>query len=162
MGNIFAVGGAKFYIGNASMAAPDPNTTLTVSDFAAVTWIEVKGWLTVGAYGGSSALITSQRVAGKRDMKGKGTTNEGSMQNTFAHVPSDSGQAAMKAAQATDFNYPFKVVHDDEPDGGTKPTTDYFVGLVMTWQRAGGNANAERTYNSTIELNSNVATDEAA
>lgn len=162
MGDIFAVGGAKFYIGNASMAAPDPNTVLSPTDFSAVTWVEVKGWLTVGSFGGNSALITSQRIAGKRDMKGKGTTNEGSMQNVFAHVPGDTGQAAMEAAQGTAFNYPFKVVWDDEPDGGSTPTIDYFVGLVMSWQRAGGNANAERTYNSTIEVNSNIAETPAA
>ena len=162
MADIYAVGGATFFIGNASMAAPDSNTDLATSDFSGVTWVEVKGWLTLGSFGGTSALITSQRIGGARDMKGKGTTNEGSMQNTFAHVPGDSGQAAMKAAQGTAFNYPFKVVYDDEPSGGSNPTTDYFVGLVMTWQRAGGNANAERTYTSTCEINSNIATTAAA
>jgi hypothetical protein len=153
-GELFAVGGATYYIGNAAMSPGVED--LDAADFAGVTWVQVKGWLQCGQFGDAAAVITSQRIDRSRDVKGKGTDNAGSMQNVFAFEQGDAGQAAMKAAKASPLNFPFRILWDDVPSGGTTPTTHYFVGPVTSWQNAGGNANAERTVNGTVEINSNV------
>jgi hypothetical protein len=159
MADLFPVNGAKIYIGSASM--PRPDADVSESDFSAVSWVEVKYWQSMGKIGDSAALITTPLIGEGRDLKQKGTRNAGQMQNKFAVSATDSGQLAMIAAEATAYNYPFRIVFNDAPDGGT-PTSKYFVGLVMDVSEDGGNANTARLMNGTIEINSNVATVEAA
>ena len=57
MSDLFAVAGAKFYIGAAAMAAP--TTDVAAADFAAVTWTEVVDWTQCGQIGDTAALITT-------------------------------------------------------------------------------------------------------
>ncbi len=113
MSDLFAVAGAKFYIGAAAMAAP--TTDVAAADFAAVTWTEVVDWTQCGQIGDTAALITTQVISRGRDVKQKGTRNAGSMQNVFAINSSDPGQIALIAAEKTRNNYPFKIQWDDAP-----------------------------------------------
>jgi hypothetical protein len=153
---IYAVAGQKFYIGNAAVDLPDDD--LEESDFSGVTWIEVKNWSQAGAIGDAAALITTPLIDKQRDVKQKGTRNAGSMQNNFALARSDAGQQAMIAAEATDLNYPFRVVGNDEPAVGTAPAPSerMFYGLVTQAQEAGGAANTAQMLNTTIEVNTNI------
>ena len=86
------------------------------------------------------------------------------MQNQFAFIQGDTGQALMvaRAAPSDKSNYAFKIDWGDTPSGGSTPTIDYFVGLVMNWNRQGGTANVIRMINSTVEINSNIARTDAA
>jgi len=158
MGDLNAVAGARFYIGPATATK---STDFVAADFNSLAWVEVDGWETEGQLGDTDQLITTSLINRSRDLKQKGTSNAGSMQNNFAFVQGDAGQAAMKAARKTKNNYAFKVVYDDVPAGGSTPTTEYFVGLVMTWQQTGGGANTVRMYQGTVEVNSNVVTVDA-
>lgn len=157
MSDLFAVAGAKIYIGAAAMAAPTVDVTET--NFAAVSWTEIADWTQCGQIGDTAALITTQVISRGRDVKQKGTRNAGSMQNVFAINSSDPGQIAVIAAEKTANNYPFKIEWDDAP-GGTAPTPtiNYFIGLVMSAQQAGGGPNTVRSLNVTVEVNSNVVT----
>jgi hypothetical protein len=159
MADLFPVAGAKIYIGAASMAAPSDD--LDASDFAAVSWVQIKDWTNMGAIGDSAALISTDVIDRARTVKQKGTKNAGSMQNTFAINADDAGQIALIAASNSQNNYPFKIEFNDEPEGGT-PTEKYFVGLVMSAQEQGGGANTARLLAGTIEVNSNVVTVPAA
>ena len=114
MGQLYPVAGNKIFMGPALNIVPD-DADITVASFASVTWTEIKGWSTQGSVGDASQLITEAVISSGRDWKGKGTKNAGSMQNEFVILPQDVGQIALIAAQATDYNYPIKIVMDDAP-----------------------------------------------
>lgn len=114
MPQLYPVAGAKIYIGPAINVVPD-DADIDATDFAAVSFTEVKGWQTMGAIGDAAALITESVISSGRDLKAKGTRNAGSMQNNFIILPTDTGQIALIAAEATDYNYPFKLAFDDAP-----------------------------------------------
>lgn len=151
--DLFPVAGMKIYIGN---VLATQITDFVEGDFSGQSWVEIDGWQRAGAFGDAAALITSQLINRNRDVKQKGTSNSGSMQNVFAVVPGDAGQAALKSAAlpADKNNYAFRVDFNDA-DGGD-PSKAYFVGIALTAQEAGGEANTIRTLNATIEINSNI------
>lgn len=156
--DLYPVAGAKLYIGGAAMATQADD--FVAADFSAVSWTEIDGWQSMGPVGDTAQLISTDLINRGRTTKQKGTRNAGSMQNRFGILASDAGQLALIAAEKTRNNYPFKIEFDDaatSPASPTPtPTTRYFVGLVMSAQEVGGEANTARMLESTIEINSNV------
>lgn len=154
---LYPVAGAQIYIGAAVTSVPDDDT-ISASSFTSVTWIEIKGWQTMGAIGDSATLISEDVISQGRTLKAKGTKNAGSMQNNFLIVPSDPGQIALITAANTPYNFPFKIEFDDAPPTGSAPTPSkkLFYGIVMSSQEAGGGANTARVISGTVEINSKV------
>jgi len=107
------VAGSRFYIGGTPLDVPDAD--LVEADFASYSWTEVKGWATLGAVGDTAASIAVSEINRARDFTLKGTRNGGTQEHTFNIIPSDPGQNALQAAQATAYNYPFKIVLTDAP-----------------------------------------------
>lgn len=107
------VAGSRFYIGGTPLDVPDAD--LGEADFASYSWTEVKGWATLGAVGDTAASIAVSEINRARDFTLKGTRNGGTQEHTFNIIPSDPGQNALQAAQATAYNYPFKIVLTDAP-----------------------------------------------
>lgn len=159
MADLYAVAGAKFYIGNAAMAAP--STDVTESTFDSVTWVEVSDWQNMGAIGDAASEIATDLISRGRTVVQKGTKRSPAMQNQFAVNADDAGQIAIIAANNSNSNYPFKIVFDDAPEGGT-PTVKYFIGLVMSAQEQGGGANTARLLACSVAPNTNIVTVEAA
>ena len=151
---LFSTAGMRIYIGGAVEEQADD---FVAADFAGETWVEIDGWSQVGNYGDAAQTITTSLVNRGRDVKQKGTANAGTMENVFAWIPADAGQVALKAAAspADTSNYAFKVEHSDRA-GNTTPSLDYFIGIVTSFQFAGGDANTIRNINATIEINSNI------
>lgn len=152
---LFSTAGMKLYIG---VAKAEQTADFVASDFTTgAAWVLIDGWSQVGSYGDAAQTITTSLVNRGRDIKQKGTSNAGTMENVFAWIPDDAGQIALKAAAspANKSNYAFKVEHSDTA-GNTTPTIDYFIGLVTTFQFAGGDANTIRNINATVEINSNI------
>lgn len=118
--DLYPVAGAKLYIGG-------PLATKAIdfvaADFASQSWVLVDGWETAGSLGDSSALISTDLINRGRTVKQKGTVNAGSMQNAFALVPGDAGQAAMIAASKVTSNYAFRIVWGDAPAVDVDPVT---------------------------------------
>lgn len=154
---LYPVAGMRIFIGG---VLASKNSDFVEGDFAGQSWIEIDGWETYGAIGDSAALITTQLINRGRDIKQKGTTNAGSMQNNFAVLPDDPGQIALIAAGAgaNKNNYAFKIEGNDTPASGAnpQPTKRYFIGLVMGTPEQGGNANTAQLMQATIEINSNI------
>lgn len=148
MSDLFPVAGSHFYIGGVKATQ---STDFTESDFSAESWTEVDGWSQCGAIGDTAALITTQLINRSRDLKQKGTSNAGQMQNVFARISSDSGQAALLSAAAASnkSNYAFKIAW-------SSGDVWYFVGLAMSSNQSGGGANTIANINCTVEINSNV------
>lgn len=159
MADLYAVAGAKFYIGNAAMAAPTDD--VVEADFAGVTWVEVADWQTMGAIGDAASEIATDLISRGRTVVQKGTYRSPAMQNMFAVNSDDAGQIAMIAAANSRNNYPFKIEFDDAPSAGT-PTEKYFIGLVMSAQEQGGGANTARMLAATVSPNTNIVTVPAA
>jgi hypothetical protein len=165
MAQLYPVAGAKIYIGPASTTVPD-DADLTLTEFTSVpesganSWVEIKGWQTMGAIGDSATLITESIISNARDLKAKGTRNAGSMQNNFIVLPEDLGQIALIAAENSPFNFKFRIVFDDAPPTGPDPTgtTKYFYAIVMSSQEQGGGANTARLLTGTLEINSAIQT----
>lgn len=136
MADLFAVAGAKKFIGTVAMAAP--TSDVSASTFSAVVWTEIADWTQCGSIGDAAALITTQVISRGRDVKQKGTRNAGSMQNVFAINSDDPGQIALIAAEASRNNYPFKIQWDDAP-GATSATVTMTIAApgVVTWASHG-------------------------
>lgn len=151
--SLYPVAGSKIYIGG---VLDDQADDFVAADFDGQSWALIDGWSQMGPIGDNAALITSNIINRGRDIKQKGTANAGSMQNVFAQMVDDPGQIALIAAAAPSNrnNYAFRIDLNDA-DGGA-PSKRYFVGLVMSAQESGGEANTIRNLNATIEINSNI------
>lgn len=159
MSDLYTVAGWKFFIGSVA-TVPSAGISAAISD----TFVEVDGWETLGAFGDAAQVITTQLINRARDVKQKGTRNAGSMENRFAILlgeAPDAGQVAMRAAEATNNNYNFKVEAPDAPAGGT-PTTYYFIGMVASARNEGGQANTVQMMAATVEINTNIFSEAAA
>ena len=154
MAALYPVAGCKISIGGPMTPQSDP---FVAADFTGETWVPIGGWTTMGGFGDTAQLITSDVIDEGRTKKLKGTRNAGSMANVFNNDPLDEGQIALAAAEETLLNYAFKVELNDN-DGGTGATNSirYFIGLVMSAADAGGGANTPQSFNATVEINSNV------
>ncbi|RVP32284.1 hypothetical protein CN082_04560 [Sinorhizobium meliloti] len=122
MAQLYPVAGAKIYIGPAVNNVPD-DADINEALLSSVAFTEIKGWQTMGAIGDAAALITEAVISSGRDLKAKGTRNAGSMQNNFIILPDDVGQIALIEAEATPYNYPFKLLFNDAPPAKTSTVT---------------------------------------
>ena len=170
MSDLYPVAGKKLFIGvtSAGGSTPEaialPTGDADASTFSGIDWVEIDGWETHGAIGDAAELITTQLINKARDIKQKGTRNASSMENRFATIRTNVGQIALRAAERTNRNYPFRILGNDAPATGASPTptTQFFIGMVLTARDMGGTANTIEMLESTIEVNTNIVTVAAA
>jgi len=157
MGDIITATGTRVYIGSAVTSAVD-----TLPEFEAMsTWTEIGLIESLGEYGDQANDVTFAAIGDARMRHAKGARDAGTMQITCGHDPTDVGQAALEAAEATNDNYAFKVVLPDGP-AGYSDTIQYFRGLVMSKRKnVGTNDNVVRN-NYNVGINSEVFTDPAS
>lgn len=105
---------------------------LDVTDFAALTWVQVKGVGSFGETGDNTNILTYDTWDTDVIQKAKGMTDAGSPEIEVARIPTDPGQVALRAMALTNLNYAFKVEGNDKPDNntGATPTIRYNRGLV--------------------------------
>lgn len=157
MGDIITASGTRAYIGAAVTSAID-----SLAEFEAVSgWVEIGLIESVGEYGDEANEVTFAAIGDSRVRRSKGARNAGMLAMVCAHDPTDVGQAAAKAAEATNNNYAFKIVLPDGP-AGYSDTIQYFRGLVMSKRlNVGNNDNVVRiTFN--VGINSEVFEDPAS
>lgn len=148
--DLYAVAGTKIYIG--------PATQTKIADFieselSGLTYVEIDGFQNMGAYGDSAEIIETNLINRGRKIKQKGTTDAGSMENSFAIIPADPGQIALKAAMKTKSNFAFKVEYDDAPSArSTAATVTIASPGVVTWNNHGLLADAAVVFSTTGAL----------
>lgn len=122
-----------------SSVAVSNTTNLTQSDYAALSWIEVKGLGNLGETGKSTNILTYPTWSDTVGQKAKGMTDAGSPTAEFARIPTDPGQTILRAAGAVGNNncYAFKILRADGQVGGTG-TIQYNRGLVTGPTRPNG------------------------
>lgn len=156
-GDIITASGTRVYIGNAVTSAVD-----TIAEFEAISvWTEVGLVESVGEYGDQANPVTFEALGDGRVRKSKGARDAGILAIVCGHDPTDTGQAALEAAEATNNNFAFKVVLPDGP-AGYSDTIQYFRGLVMGKRKnVGNNENVVRN-NYSVGINSEIFTDPAS
>ncbi|KEP68528.1 hypothetical protein DL1_11420 [Thioclava dalianensis] len=155
---IYATNGAKLFIGGSMTVDGDD---LTVTDFDGETWVEVGETENLGKFGDTSNEITFAGLASGRQRRLKGVRDAGTMEVICGIDYADPGQLALISAEKTIFDYAFKVVLNDAPEGGT-PSERYFAAAVGSASEALDTADNVMKLNSTLWINSNVVRVNAA
>lgn len=152
MSNLYPVAGCRIHIGGVLNPGLED---FEIADFDGQTWTEIDGWSTMGSFGDTATLITTPLINRGRDVKQKGTTNAGSMQNVFASIQDDPGQIALIAAGAgaVKDNYAFRIDFNDavRPKSSTVTITVAAPGVV-TWTAHGLTAGTPVKFSTTGAL----------
>lgn len=120
--------GSKLYI-----CALPQNEDLTATEFAALTFVQVKKVGSIGERGINTNVVQYDTLDTLVALKGKGITNAGDPQIEVAEDLADPGQVAMRAAGAPNVpdTYAFKI---ERADG----SIEYLRGLVTGPNVPGG------------------------
>lgn len=152
------VAGSKFYIGTAPVDLPEGD--VTAANFASVSWLEVKQYETMGNAGDAAENIATNLINRRRTINQKGTRQAPSRTDNFALNPDDPGQQAMIAAEATDYNYPFRIVLPTASAPVPKSaavTISQATPGVVTWTGHGLAANTPVVFTTTGTLPTGLA-----
>lgn len=139
---IGATTGAKIYIGPANEVADDS------AEFEALTYVEVGDIESIGAFGDTSATIEFTSLSDARVRKRKGVRNAGDIPVVVADNPTDAGQTALIAAEASPGAFAFKSV--------TATRTRYFRALVASAQDSEKAANGILKVTYTLLVDSKI------
>ncbi|MFG1214987.1 phage tail tube protein [Xanthobacter sp.] len=152
---LFSASGSKIFIGAVKVPG---SADFVAADFTAEDWTEIDEVESVGSFGDTSELITSNVLSKGRTRKAKGVKNAGTMEVTMNADYGDEGQLALRAAAAARDSYAFKVEFPDKPAAGASPKNSvrFFTALVMSASDQMDEANAIIKLTSTLEINSNV------
>lgn len=153
--------GARFYIG----PVVDPDEIEAMSDTAAlaffdtipsVDWTEVEEVESFGDLGDNTEVATFSSVKDRRERKFKTVRDAGTLSLVCGRDALDEGQAALAAAEKTDFNYAFKLVYPT--DENQTYTIDYFGGAVLSRPTNLGSVGdiTKRTFN--VGVNTTIVT----
>lgn len=104
-----AVAGSKIYIGTRVALPTDLIVELADFTLQEPEWLEIKGWTQAGSLGDTREAITQNFIDADRTLTIGGTKNAAEMQNVFAPLPNDPGQARLRQAMAGCSNYAVKV-----------------------------------------------------
>ena len=133
--------GSKFSIGPAAASTVD-----TLAEFAALSYVLVGEVEDMGEMGDESSVVQFAAIGDARVRKGKGARDAGTQTVVVGKDPLDAGQQAMKAAEATQFEYAIKIELADAPTPNYLNTVFYYRGLVMSQRdRFGRNDDFVRT-----------------
>ena len=143
--------GARLFIGG-----PVAESVDTVTEYAALTWLEVKGLKSIGAFGDTATAVTSKQLNRNREYKKKGTLDGGSPAFVVDMIQDDPGQMAIDAALYSPSDFAFKV---EVPNGSGAPNSNglrYFSGQVMSFPEEIGAADSPITSTFGVGVNTPI------
>jgi len=115
--------GAKLYIGTTASATVQ-------SEFEADSYTEIKEISNIGEFGAAANILTFPVLGDNYVLKAKGTRNAGDPPIVVGRNPTDAGQIAIRAAEATNNYYNFKLDLADSQSPTMTNTVVYFRALV--------------------------------
>lgn len=147
----------KLYLGTTAAAT-------TVVAFEADTYTEVGEIEEIGEFGDAVNAVNFTSLADGRVRKFKGSYDAGELSMTVAFDVDDTGQAALKTAldDTSSDDYSVKITLNDQPSGGSNPTTFFFKGKVMSRRISVSSADNVVRASVTIAINSAVLQKDAA
>jgi hypothetical protein len=126
--------GSKIYV-----CSTPQNVDLDETEYAALTWVEVKGVGNHGETGSQTNILNYDTWDQKVIQKAKGLTNAGDPTLEVARIATDPGQVILNDAAKTNHNYAFKMERNDKGAGvGATNTILYNRGLVTGPSRPWG------------------------
>jgi hypothetical protein len=117
--------GGKLYV----CETPKPND-LTLEQFVALVWVEVKGIGQKPETGTQTNIVNYPTLDTDVTQKAKGISNAGDGELEVARIATDVGQIALRAMAATKFSYATKFVASDAPSADYVGTTYYNRGVI--------------------------------
>jgi hypothetical protein len=115
--------GAKLYIGTTTGATVQ-------SEFEGDSYTEIKEISNIGQFGAAANVLTFPVLGDDYVLKAKGTRNAGDPAVVVGRNPTDPGQLALRAAEATNNYYNFKLDLADSQSPTMTNTVVYFRALV--------------------------------
>ncbi|MFO1126373.1 MAG: phage tail tube protein [Methylocystis sp.] len=151
MSTPYGASGAKVYISAAVTSEP-----ADAAAYAALSWTEIGDVDSLGDFGDEASILTATTLQDQRTFKAKGPRDAGTMVITCLDRPDDAGQIALVAAEATKYNYPFKVVLPNRLTTGGTDEIEYLIGLVSSKRLNVGDASniVKRVFN--VAVNSKI------
>lgn len=124
-----------------------------LSQFLSDTYTDVGEIEDLGEFGDEAEIVTFASLADNRIRKLKGVRDAGTLTVVCGADVSDAGQDAMIAAEASIFNFNFKVTLNDQLTVGGTPSEHYFRGKVTSKRLGVGSANnvVRRTFNVAVD-----------
>lgn len=157
MADVYVTAGAKVYIGPAMAPGASDFVLADFETSPPKSWVQIGMVETIGSFGDTAQSVTFNAVGRRRVIKKKGSRDAGQMDLVMGIDPSDTGQAALRAAEATDFDYAFKVEFNDKTSAsGAANSLRYFVGQVLTAAEQLDGADNIMKLNCSVGINSNV------
>lgn len=147
---IQSVAGCKFFIGG---EMDSQTTDLVAADFSGEVWTEVGFLEDLGEVGDASSSVTFSAIGEDRVFKLKGTRDAGTQELVMASRPTDAGQVALVAAEATRANYAIKLEWND---GVSVPTRRLYIGMIMSIRERYTTSDNVIRMVVTVGVNSNV------
>lgn len=146
--------GVQIFIGSSTIAE-------NLSQFLTESYTEIGEVEDLGEFGDESEIVTFLSLADSRTRKLKGSRDAGDLALVVGADDADAGQDALIAAEATTFDYNFKVVLNDAATLGGTPSEHYFYAKVTSKRLSVGAANnvVRRTF--TLGINSAVTSVDA-
>lgn len=147
--------GTKISIGGVAAASVD-----TATEFAALTWVDINLVENQGEFGDEAQAVPFISLGDARTQTLKGARSAGESALVVGDDPTDAGQLALIAAEATNFAYGFKVVTPNRLTPGGTDQIEYFRALVRSKRKNVGDANnvVRRTFTlSIVSAITNVA-----
>lgn len=111
---IYALAGAKYFIGTTAAVDFTTNTT-ALAGFVADSYTEVKPSETIGDFGDVATDVKFLGINNSRALHLKGSKDAGQQTVTFGFDATDPGQIVMKAAFLSPNDYNFKITFNDAP-----------------------------------------------
>ncbi len=143
--------GSKLYI------APPGDLPISPDNY-----VEVGEIADLGSFGRQYNKITSEAVGSREVRKFKGTYDDGTMTLKLNRDPSDAGQGDLQDAVASDDDYQFKVVLNDDTVALPVPTTVTFAAKVMSYTTELGGPNNVTQSTAVLEIQSGTIVETAA
>lgn len=147
--SISAASGSQLYLGTTTAAE---NLSQYLSDsYTLVGEVE-----DLGEFGDEAEAVTFASLADSRLQKLKGVRDAGTMAVVCGADDSDSGQAALIAAEADTLDYNVKIVLNDKQTISGTPSEHYFRAKIMSKRTGVGSANnvVRKTFN--VAINSEI------
>ena len=155
--------GTRIFIGTTAIPANivDLTDEQALAEFEADSYIEIGEAENLGEYGDESEVVPFASLNDGRTRKFKGTRDAGTLPLVVGHDPSDEGQLAVVAAEASPLDYNFKVVGNDAVTLAGDGSVDYFYGKVLGKRKNVGDVNNVVRSNFSVAVNSRIVTREA-
>jgi hypothetical protein len=142
----------KIYVSNAAATS----AVDTLSEYAALTYIEIGEVTNLGEFGDEASLVNHLSLSDGRVRKLPGPRDAGMLPLVCAFDPLDEGQLALIEYADTTFEYAFKIELADAPSNLYSNSVFYFRGPVTSQKISNGDANSVQTITFNVPINTAI------